>query len=890
MALQAGSKLGPYEIVAPLGAGGMGEVYRARDTRLDRTVAVKILPADIQASPERKQRFEREAKAISSLQHPHICVLHDVGCQDGMDYLVMEYLEGESLADRLRRGPLPTEQTLKLGIEIADALEKAHKQGLVHRDLKPGNVMLTKSGAKLLDFGLAKSAAVIAAAAAAEFEGATLTNQRQHPVTAQGVVVGTFRYMSPEQVQGGEADGRSDIFAFGALLYECATGKPAFTGKTQISLMSAILERQPESITVLNATSPPALEYVIRTCLQKDPDDRFQTAHDVSLQLKWIAGSTTAALALPGPRGHRRRWLQKAGWVVAAAMLVVVAVLLSWRRESGPEHVLRFSIAMPARQSIPVDVDSLAISPDGTKVAYVSTENGDFRLYVRPLDQFDSIPIGNSEGASFPFFSPDSRMVAFFAHGRLRKVSADGSTVPVPVMDMQTFFGGQWLPDGRMVVSQMKPGLGIISADGSSLQPIQSKGEQLNPGNPLLLPGGEWLLFTQDKVASFSVYALRMATGETRELMANAVLPMYVPGYLLYYSSGSLWAAPFDAKRASLTGPAVVVAQEVAARNWFAHYAISQNGAVVYAPGAGLGAAHNLVWVDRKGNTAKVDVPPEDYVDPSISPDGKHFVICVRKLTEQALAIYDMTRGVLMRMSGNRLRSAAPVWSGDGKEILFDSAGATKDAGDAMKFKQGIYRMPADGSAEPVLVRGMSTYSHVTAVSGNTASLMINDPSTNYDLWSLSLDGKEMKPFRKTAAGERQGSFSPDGKYLAYASDESGRSEVYVEAAAGSGARWQISTNGGEQPRWSRKGNEIFYRNGTKMMTVAVQMTPFTAGKPEELFDGNFDRGGAVPGYDVTPDGQRFLMTQPERPNPTELRVVIGWPEALKKTGSPARQ
>ena len=878
MSLSAGTRLGPYEIVAPLGAGGMGEVYRARDSRLDRTVAIKILPSDLYSSPERKQRFEREAKAISSLQHPHICVLHDIGNQDGVDYLVMEYLEGESLADRLRKGPLATDQLLKTGIEIADALDKAHRQGLVHRDLKPGNVMLTKSGAKLLDFGLAKASAPESSGEVEDIK--TLTSPPQ-PITARGVIIGTFQYMSPEQVQGKEADARSDIFSLGALLYEAATGKPAFTGKTQLSLMSAILERQPEPVTALHAASPPALDYVIRTCLAKDPDDRFQTAHDISLQLKWISGSSSAALEYPGSVRRRKRLAPLAGWMVAAAVLVVLAAAMLLRHTPAT-RITRFALTIPS--SLPIESESLAITTDGTKLAYVAAESGQSRLYVRPLDQFEPVPIPNSEGASFPLFSDDGQWIAFFAYGHLRKAAANGTTNPANVVDLTSFYGGAWLPDGTLLLATPNPPLVTVPAQGGTPKPLRMpSSNSLEPLSPIMLPGGEWILLTDDKLGAFSIVALRVATGESRVLIRNALHATYTPGYLVYYSSGSLWAAPFDAKSAQLTGPAVVIAQNVAGLNFFANYAVSATGTLVYAPGAGITPARNLVWVDRKGSASKIDAPAEDYVDPSISPDGKHFVVCVRTVTEQALAVYDVGRGVMMRMSGNHLRNAAPIWGPDSKTLYFDAGG--------QGAKLGIYRMPADGGAAPVLVREMPSNAHITSVLGDKASLMLNDPSTNADLWTLTLDGRDLQPFRKTPATERQGSFSPDGKYIAYSSDESGRAEVYVESASGSGARWQISTTGGEQPRWSRKGNEIFYRTGNKMMSVTVQASPFSAAKPVELFNANYDHGGAVPGYDVAPDGQHFLMTAPERPNPTEIHVVIGWPEELKQQSSaPTRQ
>lgn len=868
--MEAGKRLGPYEIGDLIGQGGMGQVYRARDTRLDRTVAVKILSRDLTASPERKQRFEREAKTISSLQHPHICVLYDIGNDNDVDYLVMEYLDGQSLADRLRHGPLSTEEVLRLGIEIAGALEKAHRQGIVHRDLKPGNVMRTKSGAKLLDFGLAKPF-VMATASGAEMP--TLTGSQKDPVTARGTLVGTFQYMAPEQLQGKEADARSDIFALGSVLYEAATGKPAFAGQTQISVMSAILEREPEPVTSITAASPPALDYVIRTCLSKDPDLRFQTAHDVGLQLKWIAGSSTASLQLQGAPKRRRKF-SLAGWI-AAAILFVAAAGLWLMKPAASSKVERFVIPLPAKHTLPGDIGSVAISRDGNKVGYVATEGGTSQLFVRSLDRFEPVAIPDSEGATFPFFSPDGQWIAFYAHSRLRKASSDGSTNPVNIAEIPVFFGGTWLPDGRILIASNPPFV-MVSADGGTSQILPTHGERIDPGDPMVLPRGDWALFTEDHRTSYEIYGYNLKTGETRRVLTNAMQPIYTPGHLVYYSSGSIWAAPFDPDQLRVTGPASVIARDVAARQWFGHFAASQTGTLIFVPGAEQSANHDLVWVDRQGNAKKIDVPAQDYVDPSVAPDGKHFVICVRTIGDQSLAVYDVGRGSMMRMSGNSDRSAGPVWDPSGKYLYFD--------GGMLSGKMAIYRMLADGSAAPELLRDTPAYAHVTSIAGDKAVVMLNDPVTKTDLWMMSLDGKQFTPFRKTAATERQGSFSPDGKYVAYTSDESGKNEVYVESASGSGARWQISEGGGDQPRWSHnKGNEIFYRMGPKMMSVSVQENPFAAMKPVQLFAVGYEAGAAVAGYDVTPDGQHFLMTASEQASPTEVRVLVGWPEEIKQ-------
>ena len=845
----------------------MGQVYRARDTRLDRTVAIKVLSRDHSLSGERQQRFEREAKTISSLQHPHICVLYDIGHENGVDYLVMEYLDGQSLADRLRRGPLPSEEVLKLGIEIAGALERAHRQGVVHRDLKPGNIMLTKSGAKLLDFGLAKPTAIAIATASGEV--ATFTGT-QNPVTARGTIVGTFQYMAPEQLQGKDADARSDIFALGAVLYEAATGKQAFTGQTQISVMSAILERDPEPITAICAASPPALDFVIRTCLAKDPDLRFQTAHDVALQLKWIAGSTSAITA-PG-LNPRKKVPALAGWAAAGILLLALGVM-AWIRPTTGTRVERFVIPLPAKHALPGDIGTIAISNDGTKVAYAAAQSGNIQLFVQQLDSFDPISIPNSDGATFPFFSPDGKWVVFYSRAQLWKAASDGSTNPAAIASLPTFYGGSWSDDGTLLLSSNPPLL-TLAPDGAAPTPLPTKGK-LEPGDPIKLPGSDWILFTNETTAELDILAVRASTGETRTLLSNAMQPIYSHGRLIYYSSGSIWVAPFDAKAAQFRGPATVLAKDVAGVRWFGHFAASQTGTLIYVPGANGVAKRNLAWVDRKGEATKIDVPPQDYVDPSIAPDGKHFVICIRTTVEQSLAVFDVGTGGIMRMSNNTFRSAAPIYDSTGKYLYFDAVDA--------QGKRALFRMPSDGSLAPERVRDIPSFAHITSIAGGRASVTMNDAATKADLWMLSLDSKDFTPFRKTPAAERQGSFSPDGKFIAYTSDESGRSEIYVESASGSGARWQISVAGGEQPRWSRKGNEIFYRAGTKMMSVSVRENPFTATTPVQLFDAYYDQGGAVAGYDVTADGQHFLMGVSEEASPTQIRVIVGWPEEIRQ-------
>jgi Tol biopolymer transport system component/predicted Ser/Thr protein kinase len=885
MSLSAGAKLGPYEIVAAAGAGGMGEVYRARDLRLDRTVAIKILAARLSSDPDLRQRLEREARAISSLNHPHICQLYDVGSQDGTDYLVMEYLEGETLAQRLERGRLPPEQALKIAIDVADALDKAHRQGIVHRDLKPSNIMLTKSGAKLMDFGLAKAAAGVVRTAAAPMFSAGVTQTSptpQSPLTSAGMVVGTIQYMSPEQIEGKDADARSDLFAFGAVLYEMITGRPAFCGKSQLSLASAILEREPDPISAIQPEVSPALAHLICTCLAKDPDERFQTAHDVKLELSWLQQSGAAAISQsPRARPRKRRFVIAAALAgLAVVLLLIWSVMRTARMPAETLGLAKFSLVLPAQMEVAADLtEAVALSRDGKRLAYVSVKGGVSNLYVRRLDDFNAVMIPQSEGAVYPFFSPEGEWVGFFSQGKLQKAPSSGGT-PVLICDIPSFFGATWMQNGKIVFAAPGYGLASVPADGGAPQKLSfTDNQHHSPARPLALPGDTWILVTDLSESTPRVIAVRTDTGEVRQLVNNGQTAYYAQDHLLYYSAGAAWAVPFDPKAVAIPNSAtpVQVASGVDEEYLVGQFAASETGVLAYAPGqAGSNLSRNLFLVDRHGVERKVDLPPDDYVDTAFAPDGKRFVVVLRTSAEQQLAVYDLERGVLMRILTDAGRNAAPAWTSDGRSLVFDAIGGST--------KPGIYRMAADGSSAPQLLREITQNTHVTSIAGAEAAVMVNDPATSTDIWVLSLEGDHaLQPFRRTPAQERQGSLSPDGKWMAYASNESGRSEIYVEPVPGPGGRWQLSTEGGEQPRWARTGREIFYRNGTRMMTVPVETQPaFRAAKPVQLFDAKFDRGGAIGGYDVSPDGQTFLMTRSERPNPTEIRVVIGWPELLK--------
>src|SRR5579864_7469076 len=827
MALTPGTRLGPYEIRSPLGAGGMGEVYRARDTRLDRYVAIKILHSHLSCSPELKMRFEREARTLSTLSHPHICSLYDVGADGDVEFLVMELLEGETLSARLLRGPLPMTAVVKLGIEVADALAKAHRLGVIHRDLKPSNIMLTGNGAKLMDFGLAKPNVGSTGAGPSLADLATATIQSPStPLSSAGVLIGTIQYMAPEQLEGKEADARSDIFAFGSVLYEAITGHRAFEGKSHLSVASAILQRDPPPITLDNPdVGLPPLEYTIRTCMAKEPDGRFQTAQDVKLQLDWLSHS-----AISQPALQKRR--PSAGWIAVAAVILTLLIAVSFlvrelkkRPANSNNGITRFSIALPSRQELAVNnTQAVVLSPDGRYLAYVAAESGVSHLYTRRLDQFDGVAIPDSEGATFPFFSPNGEWIAFFSQGKLKKAPSSGG-VPIVICEVPTFFGGTWTPQDVIVVALPTYGLATVSANGGSLQKVSfANKDNTYPQGPIWLGADDWIGFTEYLAVRRSVMAVNLRTGELRLLLKNAQAASYVPGRLVYYQGGAMWSVPFDSERVTTTGNATQIVSGINEENYIAQASSSETGVVAYAPGPAGSFSRNMYLVDRKGQEQKLDVPARDYVDPAISPDGKRIACTFRSINGQQLAVLDRDRGVFTTLIASGV-NAAPVWMPDGKTLIFDGVDPQRRA---------IYRISADGASAPQVVRTITLGSHVTSVAGGYAAVVVNDPSTSADLWLLNLQNPEdMRPFKATPAAERQGSLSPDGHWLAYVSNESGRPEIYVEPVPGPGGRRQISSDGGEEPRWVRNGREIIYRNGNRMMSAPVQMRPaFQAGKP----------------------------------------------------------
>ena len=844
MALTSGTKLGPYEIQSPLGAGGMGEVYRAKDTRLDRTVAVKILPGHLSDNIEAKQRFDREARAISSLNHPNICTLHDVGHQNGVDFLVMEFLEGETLADRLRKGPLTTEQVLKYGIVICEGLERAHKSGVVHRDLKPANVMLTKTGAKLMDFGLAK------ATPAGTSPASSLTMTISHPsadqpLTAHGTIVGTFQYMSPEQTEGKEADARSDIFALGAVLYEMATGKRAFTGKSQASLVAAILASEPPPISMVQRMSPPALEQVIKSCLAKDPEERFQTVHDLKLQLKWIAAASASQLAAPAQIRarrvvHKRTLLVAAavGWILAAAAL---AIFLSSR--SALEDARR---PLTASWLPPVDTEftsvvsgAPALSPDGSKLAFLTGDPSETKLWVRDITT-GAVHQTEVERPTFPFWSPDGKYIGFFSAGKLKKVALAGGPVQV-LCDAPEGRGASWSPRGVIIFTpNIREPLYKVPEGGGSPQKITEAKAGWTHRNPYFLPDGDHFLFTyREAVGAASttaavgaLYGASLSGELPREILPSASNAQYSDGYLLYLRETVLVAQRFDPKSLKLGGDAVPVAEKLDywnARDLAAFTAA--HGTLVYRHGS-LQKTQPM-WVDRTGKEVGRFGEPGLYMSPRASADGS-LVGLSRPDPDTGKGdvwVIDASRNTMSRSTFADAASISFAFSPDAKMIAVGTIAGTATG--------GIWIQPTSGSGNQEKLDTPKTFANVTSWSPNGRYLffMVQNNTTRQDVYYIDLDGdKKLIPFVQSPANENGAALSPNSKWLAYTSDESGRFEVYVTAFPGPGGKWQVSNGGGGSPHWTADGNQIYYAVADKVMVVPIQnVETFEFGTPSAL-------------------------------------------------------
>jgi eukaryotic-like serine/threonine-protein kinase len=857
--MQSGNQLGPYEILSAIGAGGMGEVYRARDTRLDRIVAIKVLPVHLADRPELRERFEHEARTIASLNHPHICTLHDVGHQDGTDYLVMEYLEGETLAQRLTKGPLPLNQALQCAIEIADALDKAHRKGVTHRDLKPGNIMLTKSGTKLLDFGLAK------------------LQQEVSPNTSQ--------YMAPEQLEGKEVDARTDVFAFGTVVYETATGKKAFEGKSQASVIAKILETDPPPISSLQPMTPPALDRVVKKCLVKEPDDRWQSARDVADELKWIAeGGSQAGLAPnASTKGRVARWRLALPWAVAALLLVTLApiVFIHLREQPpAPVQLLRYHISPPEKASFGT---VLAVSPDGRHVAFTAREqDGRTRLWVRDLDTLEARPLPGTEDATDAFWSRDSRVLGFESANKLERVDISGGA-PQTICDVSLPYGESWSQDGIIVFGSGQ-GMMKVSAGGGTPSPLTkvdaSRGE-IAHGDPSFLPDGRRFLYVRYPGFAAGTYVGSLDAGpeqqDSKRLFAE--YSRYVPalgpgpGHILFVQNGALMAQTFDASRMDLEGDPVPIAQQVASTT------VSANGILAYAGG---NAPLQLTWFDRQGKVLGTLGEPGVSPDwPAISPDGSLVVVPRHEGGKEDLWLYNLARGTRSRLTFDGKENCCPVWSPDGSHIALRS---NRDG----SWK--IYQKPINGIGQDEVLDKTPPNGKAPRDWSRDGRYLIEDVfSDNHDsIWVLPLSpeqtGGDRKrfPYVHDQFNEARPKISPNGQWLAYASYETGRLEIYVQTFPKLGGKWPVSINGGTRPVWSRDGKELYFIGADgKLMAVDVKSGPsggFEAGTPKVLFDPHIG-GDETSGFDVSKDG-RFLIAVVEQSG-APITVVVNWTAGL---------
>jgi Tol biopolymer transport system component len=890
MRLSAGTRLGPYEIVAPLGAGGMGEVYRARDTRLVREVAIKVLPEEVAGDARALARFETEARAVAALSHPNILALFDVGKEGAVSFVVTELLEGETLRQLLARGPVPVRRALDIGLQVAEGLAAAHEKGVVHRDVKPENIFLTKDGhAKLLDFGLARHDVT-------RHDPIDTRSPTLAAMSEKGVVLGTVAYMSPEQARGETVDFRSDQFSLGTVLYEMLAGRRPFAANSVPETLTAIIREDARPLESAAPNVPAPVRWLVERCLSKEPDGRYASSRDLardlslwSLHLSDVAPSSIAAAGgvgrrLPMTVRHPVRLLGVTVLLAGVASGVAVWVLTRPSPKEAP-YGYRFNLTLPdPGTTLCVDeTDSVAISPDGTRVAFAAVSAGRRQIYLRQLSQLEATPVPGTSGGGQPFFSPDGEWLGFNAEGKLKKIPVKGGE-PTTLCDAPSLRGASWGTDGTIVFCPSSySGLMRIPAAGGTPRTLTEPNpqeKQISHRWPTLLPGGKAALFDAmagDRVDDHSIAVVSLETGQWRVLVQGGSFPRYSGRHIFFVRARSLVAAPFGAKDTSLTGPSVPVLDDV--RTSFktstgvGFFDVSETGVLVFVPGQPP-PDRALLWVDREGKAEPLTQIRKPYANPALSPDGTRLAVTVEGANDD-IWVLEIGRDSWIRLTFEA-DNYGPVWAPDGKRVAFSSNRA-----------RGVrlFWILADGSGppEPLSTTEHWCYANSFSPDGKLIVFRQTSPATRADLLVRPVDGAgPERVLLSTPFNEGDAVLSPDGRWYAYVSDESGRSEVYVRAFPGPGRKWPISGGFGIDPAWARSGRELFYRSGDRFMVVSLTTQPaFAADAPRILFEKRFHpiRDRDASNFAVSADGRRFIVVSgPETETaPAQLVVAPDW-------------
>ena len=889
---EIGQSLAHYTLAEKIGKGGMGEVFRAKDQKLGRDVAIKVLPEEFARDTERVARFQREAKLLASLNHPNIASIYGLEESEGTNFLVLELIEGETLRDRIKAGPIPVEESLKLALQIAEALEAAHEKGVIHRDLKPSNIKVTPEGkVKVLDFGLAK-------AYAGDQEDMILSDSPtiSAAATQKGVILGTAAYMSPEQARGKPVDKRADIWAFGCVLFEMLTGGAPFSGKDVTDILAAVIRSEPEWNS-LPVNLHARLREVLERCLEKEAKDRYGSINDARVDIQKVLNDPSGVFVQPGVTAKPRKKLRIGlPWVAAAlALTAIIAVLIGWNlKPTEPLQVSRSYYELPKDQQFGIHMSPfLAVSPDGKQFAY-SASGG---LYLRSMDELDARHISGTDDSSVAmFFSPDGKWIGYWSQNdsRLKKIAISGGA-PVTITNADNPGRPVWYEDDTIVYSQQGAGIVRVSANGGTPETI------IKAENDILicaqiLPDGKSVLFTSVSSQPYKIMVQSLKSGERKELFEGDSAQYLLTGHIVYALENNLFAIPFDLDRLEATGGPVPIVEGVF-RQTAPQYAVSESGTLVYVPGIMDVAMpqRTLVWVDREGKEEPLSAPPNLYISPRISPDGKRLALASLIGGNVDIWIWDFVRETMTRLTFDEANDLFPLWTPDGQRIVFASN---------REQPMSVYWKAADGTGKVERISSVTDRQNIPASwssDGNTLVIMERASIDNIDIGAMSMgDDKARMALLQEKYLEAQPRISPDGRWMAYISDESGQDEVYVRPfpEVESGGRWQVSTNGGDSPLWSPDGRELFYRNGDAVMVVSVRTEPtFSLETPTTLFSGTYvssEMGATRPEFnpwDIHPDGKRFLMIKPPQATgeastegiPRKINIVLNWLEELKE-------